>query len=82
MKKGIIKTIVFSMKKQNEWINVKNATPEEYKSVIIYTTKKRITLGIFDGEDWISENDERIEQWNIGKVTHWQPLPKLSLIHI
>ena len=63
------------MKKQNEWINVKNVIPEKYKSVIIYTTKKCITLGFFDGEDWISENDERIEQWNIGKVTHWMPFP-------
>lgn len=67
------------MKKQNEWINIKNAIPEEYKSVIIYTTKKRITLGIFDGENWIKEDDEIIAKWNIGEVTHWMPLPQPPL---
>lgn len=60
----------------NGWISVKDSMPEQFTEVIIFTTKGNVTCAYLDEEDWMHEEDERVADWNIGEVTHWQSLPK------
>ena len=62
--------------KMNSWISVKDSMPEQFTEVIIFTTKGNVTCAYLDEEDWRHEEDERVADWNIGEVTHWQPLPE------
>ena len=60
----------------NSWISVKDSMPEQFTEVIIFTTKGNVTCAYLYEEDWRHEEDERVADWNIGEVTHWQPLPE------
>ena len=51
----------------NGWISVKDNTPCYEEEVLCYTANGYIT-GYYDGE-WCLDLE-------IGKVTHWQPLPE------
>lgn len=58
-----------------EWISVKEP-PEAYSLVNIYTTKKVVDCGYFDGVDWRQYNDEIATQCTIGEVVLWAPTPE------
>lgn len=59
----------------HEWISAKEP-PEAYSLVNIYTTKKVVDSGYFDGVDWRQYNDEIAMQCTIGEVVMWAPTPE------
>lgn len=54
-----------------EWISVKDRLPDQYTNVLVAIKKFGVQINALIGEVWY----ENIFTKQIGRVTHWMPLP-------
>lgn len=54
---------------RNQWIDIKEAKPEEDQAVLQLTEKGRICI--------VRYHEQMVMSTSMGNVTHWMPLPEL-----
>jgi hypothetical protein len=55
----------------SKWIPVSEQLPEQYESVIVWTSDREIGEAEYDGKQFYWTSDE-----NYTNATHWMPLPE------
>ena len=56
------------------WISVEEKLPESCQNVILFTSRKNVTIGDWDGYDWTGRQGKSHRL--LCGVTHWMPLPE------
>ena len=70
--KKIYALITELLRKQREWVNVKDKMPELRKPVLLLTDYGKMATAYFTGDSWV----DWMRQHSYGSVTHWMPLAK------
>lgn len=74
-----IVSIAEHIEPKDEWINVKDRTPEPHKRVLlcrIIGSIKRLIVGYYDGQYFRYDIDD-LWQYKIPFITHWREFPEL-----
>lgn len=66
------------LRKEREWISVKDRLPEEDSTVLIYTDHETVLMGTFTWEKKfeVGNFSDYYDTWKLEDVTHWMPLPQ------